>query len=87
MMKRAKQVLMECGHSANAVDFNRKPFCNRCRGVEATIVATFPANLEGRKAECVHCKVGTGSSHDLPCFVFVPGQTTDAYDCGCNDQH
>ena len=72
-------ILMECGHSANAI-YNNKPRCVICDC--DTKAKTIP-NLEGRKARCNECGIIIDSSINLPFFKYKPECEFDDYYCGC----
>jgi hypothetical protein len=75
-----KQVLMKCGHVANATTENHKPCCVIC---SCTEVVNETPNLQGRKAVCTFCKCEENSSLDLPFFEYKPSEKEDEYYCGC----
>lgn len=72
-------ILMECGHSANAI-CNNKPCCAICSCFNE---ATTRPNLEGRKAQCSDCGKIVDSSINLPFFKYRPDRKFDSYYCGC----
>ena len=75
-------VLMKCGHTANAL-INGKPCCAICVPKrEAFEIANKP-NLDGRKAKCYYCGEERKSNYDLPFFEYNEDKEYDTYYCGC----
>lgn len=76
------QVLMQCGHSANA-EHDGKPACAICIGIiaGATVEDETP-NLEGRLSRC-GCGHTEPSSLNLPFFEYLPERPFDRHYCGC----
>lgn len=72
--------LMKCGHVANSVTADGKPFCVIC-GCENVAIKTY--ELEGRKARCSYCGKTVESNLNLPFFEFRPDKEYDSYYCGC----
>ena len=64
------EILMKCGHSANALDSDGQPCCAICAGVhpEAYVVEDKPPDLKGRLAQCTTCNVKRESSYALAFF-------------------
>lgn len=80
--KSVDNVLMRCGHSANAIDANGQPRCVIC-----TAKVTVPSpDLSGRMAECTYCGKRVPSSVNLPFFEYKgPGSLcaeTKCHVCG-----
>ncbi len=78
--------LMQCGHSANAVDENNKPCCAICAGIHslaAKTVVKIPKGLKKRSAICVYCGHMSRSSTNLPFFEYRPSKEKDSFYCGC----
>ena len=86
-------VLMKCGHTAQAVDGGGNPVCVFCMCEE---VAEEKPDLTGRKARCsyfgktfrrggrmVTCHGEADSKYTLPFFEYKPKSQYDAYYCGC----
>lgn len=79
------EVMMKCGHAANAVTADGKPCCAICAGFtpDAEIIADTAPDLTGRKARCGYCGKLTDSKISLPFFEYRPDMDTDSYYCGC----
>lgn len=80
-------VMMKCGHSANAQDSNGNPVCVICVGISegATEVDVNP-NLTGRVARCGYfnrCHTEQPSDVSLPFFEHHPNKEHDSFYCGC----
>lgn len=77
--------MMECGHTANAVDENENPVCVICIGIVkgARKVSKEQPNLEDRRAKCAYCGKTTDSKLTLPFFEYRPKKEFDEYYCGC----
>ena len=73
-------VLMKCGHAANAKTATNRPACAICGCLE---IAEEQPNLIGRKAKCFYCGKKTDSSLDLPFFEYCADKKEDEYYCGC----
>jgi len=81
-------VLMKCGHTANAHkildDGTSIPSCVICNCDE---IQEERPSLEGRYAVCSGCKKTpantTKSRYDLPFFEYRPNEKFDNYYCGC----
>lgn len=78
-------ILMQCGHRANAVNEKKEPCCAICIGMDpkAELVALEEVALDGRKAVCSYCSREESSSLSLPFFAYQPQVANDAYYCGC----
>lgn len=77
-------VLMKCGHTANAEYEDGKPCCLICAPkTEAFEIVEEKPNLKGRKAKCTDCGKITDSRWDLPFFAYRPDKEFDHYYCGC----
>ena len=76
-------VMMLCGHAANATDENGQPACVICmpNPTASQIDDTYQVP-PGRMAMCHYCKRLVPSSTDLAFFAAMPGATDDFY-CGC----
>ena len=85
--------MMTCGHTANAVNEDKKPVCVMCMCYD---VKNDKPSLEGRKARCVyshdnHYSRNGGavipqpvdSRWDLPFFKYNENYKEDEYYCGC----
>lgn len=85
----AGQVMMRCGHAANATqhgaDGTERPCCAICAGLTpaALEVDDAPPSLEGRTARC-YCGRERPSSAGLAFFAHRPGAACDAFYCGCD---
>lgn len=81
----ANNVMMKCGHAANASYGDGKPVCILCLGIAegADQIDDNPPSLENRKAKCTCCNNETFSSLSLPFFEYVKGKELDSYYCGC----
>ena len=79
------EVMMKCGHAANAVTADGKPCCAICAGYtpDAFIAADTMPDLTGRKARCNYCGEIVDSKASLPFFEYRPDMDTDSYYCGC----
>lgn len=78
-----KDILMKCGHIANAVS-NGKPICAICVGNPLARMVDFNRpNLENRMARCSTCGYVTKSKTSLPFFEYKPLEEFDEYYCGC----
>ena len=77
--------MMECGHAANSLTWDKKPACAICFGIKAgaTIVAAAPPDLTGREAGCSYCGALRPSSPLLPFFEHCPTLVRDRWYCGC----
>lgn len=79
----SNQVLMKCGHTANA-ETNGKPCCLICAPKkEAFEVITNLPDLTGRKAKCTDCDNIVDSNWNLPFFEYRPNEEYDRFYCGC----
>lgn len=78
-------VLMKCGHSANATTGDGKPVCVICLGVNpgAETIDDSPPSLKDRIARCQTCGRETESNYSLPFFELRMDKETDSYYCGC----
>ena len=78
------EVMMKCGHAANAVDKDGNPCCAICAGYtpDAFIAADTMPDLTGRKARCSCGKI-VESNVNLPFFEYRPNAEYDSYYCGC----
>ena len=81
-------ILMKCGHTANARSADDKPSCVICIGIHpgASIVDDAPPSLDGRIAKCSYkrvCKSAQPSNLALAFFAHHPNQEFDEYYCGC----
>ena len=80
-----EEILMKCGHTANATYGNdNQPCCLICapKPEAFEIVVNLP-NLTGRKAKCSDCNNIVDSNWDLPFFEYRPNEKYDKYYCGC----
>lgn len=81
-------ILMKCGHSANAeqvmLDGSRIPCCVICSCAE---IEENKPNLIGRKARCSYygrkCHSEVDSKYNLAFFEHKPKSKYDEYYCGC----
>jgi len=78
-------ILMKCGHSANATHDDGQPCCVICAGIhpEAYVIEDIPPDLEGRTAMCSQCGGKRTSSYALPFFSYNYEEGLDGYYCGC----
>jgi len=77
-------VMMKCGHTAQAVDREGNPHCVICYGIHpGASVVESPPNLSGRFAVCYMCKQEKPSSVKLPFFEYTPAKDKDRFYCGC----
>lgn len=77
-------VLMKCGHTANAEYEDGQPCCLICAPrIEAFEIVEEKPNLKGRKAKCTDCGKITDSRWDLPFFEYRPDKEFDHYYDGC----
>lgn len=77
-------LLMKCGHSANAVEKNNQPCCAICIGfTEKATQPDAPPDLTGRKATCAQCSRSSDSTLTMAFFEYTPRYATDRYYCGC----
>jgi hypothetical protein len=77
------EVMMRCGHAANAVDESQNPVCAVCVLLTplARIVDDNPPALIGREAKC-YCGMTVPSSTDLPFFEYQgPGSVNATENC------
>lgn len=65
-------VLMECGHVAQAKDQHGNPVCVICIGIDkgATRIVQTKPDLTGRKAKCAYGHNEVASNYDLPFFEY-----------------
>jgi len=80
--------LMQCGHTANAVNGYNKPVCAICYGIKpgAALLEPIQPELIDRRARCTYystCHEECDSSLDLPFFEYRPSYPTDVFYCGC----
>jgi len=76
-------VLMRCGHIANAVH-DGKPCCAICvPKKEAFEIAEELPDIKNREAKCSDCDRVVKSEITLPFFEYLPDQKYDRYYCGC----
>jgi len=79
-----KDILMKCGHVANAIDENGNPCCAICLPKkEAMEIKEENPSLEGRKAKCSDCGNIVDSSYDLSFFEYKPNEEYDSFYDGC----
>lgn len=79
-----ENVLMKCGHTANAKYDNGKPCCLICAPKkEAYEIIEERPNLKGRRAKCTECNIIVDSSWDLPFFEYKPNEEYDSFYSGC----
>lgn len=82
-------VMMKCGHAANAqytdTDGNKKPCCAICAGINSRAyeIADDVPDLSGRKARCSYCGKTTESNFNLAFFEYRPDRETDSFYDGC----
>lgn len=77
------EIMMKCGHSANAIKVlngKEKPCCLICDCDEP---AEKTPNLKGRKAKCSYCGRIQKSELTLPFFEYRPNQKFDSFYDGC----
>jgi hypothetical protein len=76
-------VMLECGHAANATDKSGAPVCAICIGIHpgATVVAKSAPDLTGRIAKCGYCGKEAPSSTDLAFFEYQGADTYAASWC------
>lgn len=84
---KTEQILMQCGHIANAIR-DGKPVCVICSGIDAGAEVVVGkrhdgVGLEGRVAQCPYCSKKVTSKWNLPFFEHRPDLPTDSYYCGC----
>lgn len=78
-------VLMKCGHIANAKYNDGEPCCLICAPKrEAFEVVEEKPDLKKRKAKCTGCGKITDSRLDLPFFAYRPDKEFDHYYDGCH---
>ena len=78
------EVLMKCGHTANAEYDDGKPCCLICSPKrEAYEVVDEKPNLTGRKAKCTDCGEIVDSNWNLPFFEYCPYKEYDRFYSGC----
>jgi hypothetical protein len=79
------EILMKCGHTANAKDADGQPVCAICTGTnpDANVIEPVKPELKGRKARCTMCGRERGSRFDLPFFNYRDLLDRDTYYCGC----
>lgn len=80
-----KVIIMKCGHAANGVDKDGKPYCVICAGLtpNAYIVDDNVPDLTGRKARCSQCGCIVPSNANLFLFEYRPNWDYDKFYCGC----
>lgn len=77
-------VLMKCGHIANAKYNDGKTCCLICAPKrEAFEAVEEKPDLKKRKAKCTDCGKITDSRWDLPFFAYRPDKEFDHYYDGC----
>lgn len=78
-------ILMQCGHTANAKDENNNPVCAICIGYKegATKIEDKIPNLIGRKSRCPSCLKEKESNLELPFFEHKPNTEFDSHYDGC----
>lgn len=81
-------VMMGCGHAANAVrkvaDGPDEPVCVICIGiVDGADRVTSAPDLSGRSSQCSYCRKVAPSRLGLPFFAYDPGGLMDSHYDGC----
>ena len=88
-------ILMKCGHTANATQPDGQPSCAICAGIhpDAYVIEDRPVELRGRRSRCTYyhnvgrkgkkCKDECDSSLALPFFTHQPDNEFDKHYCGC----
>jgi hypothetical protein len=78
-----KNIVMKCGHTANAVKLvkgEEVPCCVICDCIEPCEKST---NLDNREARCTYCGHKVKSDINLPFFEYRPNDKYDKYYDGC----
>ena len=78
-----KNIVMKCGHTANAVKLvkgKKIPCCVIC---DCTEPCEKSISLDGRKARCTYCGHTAKSDISLPFFEYRPNEKYDKYYDGC----
>lgn len=73
-------IVMACGHTANAVNSKKEPICYICN---CSTIAYKKYDLKGRKAKCPYCKKIVESNYNLPMFKYNKDCEFDEFYDGC----